>query len=155
MQILSAFKAFFRILSDADFARQVDELDRQTTAASLAILVALQREGRMIDFLLEDIANLDDDQVGAAAKEIQRKCQKVIKDFVVVAPVRDEREGSKITVEDGFDPSAVRLVGKVAGDPPFKGVLTHHGWKAKEVRISPIPPGQDPTIITPAEVEIR
>ncbi|MBI3892190.1 MAG: DUF2760 domain-containing protein [Candidatus Wallbacteria bacterium] len=155
MRIFSAFSTFFRVLSDGEFAGRVAELDRQMTAASLAILVALQREGRMIDFLLEDIANLDDEQVGAAAKEIQRKCQKVIKDFVEVVPVREEREGKPITIEEGFDPSAIRLVGKVSGNPPFKGVLTHHGWKAKEVRLSPIPAGQDATVITPAEVEIR
>ena len=155
MRIFTAIKAFFRVLSDADFARNVSELDRQMTATSLAILVALQREGRMIDFLLEDITGFDDEQVGAAAKEIQRKCQKVIKDFVEVAPVREEREGAKVTVDEGFDPSAIRLVGKVSGDPPFKGVLTHHGWQARAVHISPIPAGQDPAIITPAEVEIR
>lgn len=155
MRFFTAIKTFFRVLSDGEFAGNVAEYDRQLTAYSLAVLIAMQREGRLVDFLLENIDSYDDSQVGAACRSIHKNCQKVIKDLVEIGPVRTEKEGSKVTVDDGFDPSAIRLVGKVAGDPPFKGVLRHHGWAASAIRITPPPSGQDPSVITPAEVEIR
>lgn len=155
MRLFTAFKTFFRVLSDGNFAGQVSALDRQMTAASLAVLVAMQREGRMVDFLLEEIDAYDDAQVGAACRQIHKSCQKVVRELVEVGPVRAEREGSKVTIEEGFDPSAIRLVGRVSGSPPFKGILKHHGWRATEVRLAPVPNEQDPNVITPAEVEIR
>ncbi|MBI4872514.1 MAG: DUF2760 domain-containing protein [Candidatus Riflebacteria bacterium] len=155
MRIFKAIGAFFRVLTDREFANQLSSLDRQMMSASLAVLTAMQREGRMVDFLLENIDAYDDAQVGAACRSIHQNCQKVIKDLVEVAPVRDEREGSKVTVEEGFDPSAIRLVGKVSGDPPFKGILRHHGWMAKAVHLTPPQAEQDPAVITPAEVELK
>jgi hypothetical protein len=155
MRFITAIKTFFRVLSDGSFAHNVSEYDRQLTAYSLSVLVAMQREGRLVDFLLENIDSYDDAQVGAACRSIHQNCQKVIKDFVEITPVRSEKEGAKVTVEEGFDPSAIRLTGKVSGEPPFKGILRRHGWRAAELRLTPSPAEQDPAIITPAEVEIR
>ncbi len=155
MSIILAIKTFFRVLFDREFAGKVAGLDRQMTAASLALLVAMQREGRLIDFLLEDIDSFSDAQVGAAARSVHKNCRKVVQELVEVGPVRTEDEGARVRVEKDFDPSAIRLVGNVKGDPPFEGTLKHHGWRAQEVRIVTPPLGQDERVITPAEVEIR
>ena len=40
-----------------------------------------------------------------------------------------DAEGALVAIEKGFDPSAVRLSGNVVGTPPFKGKLTHSGWR--------------------------
>ena len=54
----------------------------------------------------------------------------------------------------GFDPSAVRVIGNVTGQPPFTGTLRHHGWRVKELRIAAPPAGQDEFVVQPAEVEL-
>ena len=34
-------------------------------------------------------------------------------------------EGDNTTVPKGFDPSAIRVVGNVTGEPPFTGQIKH------------------------------
>ena len=59
-----------------------------------------------------------------------------------------------VSVPKGFDPSAVRVVGNVTGEPPFTGELQHPGWKVKEIKLPPQPEGQDPFVLQPAEVNL-
>ena len=66
--------------------------------------------------------------------------------------MRLEKEGSAVEIPLGFNPSAVRLTGNVVGQPPFRGVLRHHGWRVAKVMLPPPPP--DPTLLAPAEVEL-
>src|SRR5213079_2829870 len=47
----------------------------------------LQREGRLIDFLTENISSYDDAQVGAAVREIHRKCQAALNEHLEMEPV--------------------------------------------------------------------
>jgi len=47
----------------------------------------------------------------------------------------------------------VRLTGNVHGQPPFRGVLQHGGWRAEHVTL-PKTAGVDAAILAPAEVEI-
>lgn len=123
-------------------------------AASLAVLAALQREGRLLDFLEEDVASFTDEQVGAAARVVHEGCRRMVRQYLTVAPLRSEAEGDAITVEAGFDPRRVRLTGNVVGQPPFKGVLKHRGWQARDVRWPAPPKGADATVLMPAEVEL-
>ena len=74
---------------------------------------------------------------------------------MTLAPIRKESEGSMVTVPAGFDPAAIRLIGNVRGEPPFKGSLKHHGWQVTEIHLPSQPPGVDPRIVAPAEVEVR
>jgi hypothetical protein len=165
----------FRVLFDRQFAAQVAALragsalpppaggdrtgarlpqttSRSSTDPALHLLSLLQREGRLIDFCEEELAGFSDAQIGAAARTVHDGCRKALRGAVTLAPVRPEAEGSNVTLPPGFDPHAVRLSGNVAGNPPFAGVLRHHGWKATEVRM-PAASG-DPTVIAPAEVEL-
>jgi hypothetical protein len=63
-------------------------------------------------------------------------------------------ENDPVTIAKGFDPAKIRLVGNVVGDPPFKGVLRHHGWQAKNVSIPKPADGLDWHVVAPAEVEL-
>lgn len=121
---------------------------------ALHLLAILQREGRFVDFLQEDISAYPDADVGAAVRVVHEGCRKVLADYVSLEPLRSDGEGARIVVEKGFDPSAVRLTGNVTGEPPFTGALRHHGWRAADVRLPPSPAGQDPRIVAPAEVEL-
>jgi hypothetical protein len=121
---------------------------------AVALLAVLQREGRLIDFLREDIAAYSDAQVGAAARTIHLSCRKVLDEHLALEPVRAEEEGAKVAIQSGFDASTIRLTGKVSGKPPFRGILRHRGWRTRRVELPTDPLGQDPSIVAPAEVEI-
>jgi hypothetical protein len=124
------------------------------TAQALHLLAILQRDGRFVDFLQEDVAAATDDQVGAAARLVHEGCRKALAQYFTLQPVRNETEGSQINVPEGFDASQIRLTGNVTGKPPFRGTLAHPGWRAAEVKLPPPPEGQDPHVIAPAEVEL-
>ncbi len=121
---------------------------------AVALLALLQREGRLVDFLREDISAYPDAQVGAAVRAIHASCRNVLDEHLALEPVRTEDEGARVLVENNFDPSAVRLTGNVSGKPPFRGVLRHRGWRTRRVDLPADALGQDPTIVAPAEVEI-
>lgn len=154
-RIIQAIKAFFKTLfSGPGDTPRLPADDAARTASGLYVLAVLQREGRLIDFLREDITRFDDAQVGAAVRAIHQGCRKALDDLVSLSPIREEREGSQLQIPEGFDPHQVRLVGKVEGAPPFKGILKHHGWRVEEIRFSPPSTGRDVRVIVPAEVEI-
>lgn len=122
--------------------------------AALHLLALLQREGRLVDFLQEDVSGFADADVGAAARVVHDGCRKVLTEYLGLEPVFPQPEGARITLPRGFDPAAVRLTGQVTGEPPFAGTLRHHGWRAAEIRLPTFPAGQDPRIVAPAEVEL-
>lgn len=122
--------------------------------AALQLLALLQREGRFVDFLEEDVSSFSDAQIGAAARVVHDGCRKALREHLPAEPVRSEEEGAKVTLAKGFDAARVRLTGNVIGEPPFKGTLAHRGWQVKEVRLPKMTEGHDATIIAPAEVEV-
>jgi hypothetical protein len=124
------------------------------TVSPVRILAILQAESRFVDFLLEDIGPFPDAQVGQAVREIHRKAQAALKQHLVLEPVVTGSEGETVTVPAKFDPSAIRVIGNVTGAPPFTGTVQHPGWRAREVKLSPLPAGQDDRIIQPAEVMV-
>lgn len=134
-------------LTDAD-----RELLRHRGAVQ--ILAVLQREGRLLDFLFEDIDTYADAQIGAAVRDIHRGCKKALKDHLSVAPIRPEPDEAVVRVPAGHDASQIRLVGNVTGRPPFEGTLRHHGWRTTRIQLSDTPSSHDASVICPAEVEI-
>ncbi len=127
--------------------------DEQADRA-VQLLALLQRDGRLVDFLFEDIAGYPDDQVGAAVREVHASCREVLRRYVSVEPVMAGEEGQLAVVNAGFDPGAVKLVGMVTGQPPFRGVLRHRGWRVARVQLPTLPEGEGRLVIAPAEVEI-
>jgi hypothetical protein len=127
---------------------------KPSTNAAVQLLALLQRDGRLVDFLREDIQPYDDAQIGAAVRTIHESCRQVLTEHLSVEPVLSGQEGDEVSVPEGFDPSAIRLIGNVSGEPPFRGVLRHAGWRTTQVKLPHQPSGQDPKIVAPAEVEI-
>jgi hypothetical protein len=126
----------------------------QQHASGLFLLSMLQREGRFVDFVLEDVAGYSDEQVGAAARVVHDGCRKVVKQYLSIEPVLAQEEGATVDVPAGFDANRIRLTGNVTGSPPFKGALKHHGWAARDVKLPAPPAAMDPKILAPAEVEL-
>lgn len=118
-------------------------------------LSILQREGRLLDFFDEDLSRYEDAQIGAAVRSIQDDCKKAVKKYINPVPVLQGNEGDSIIIEEGFDIDAINLVGNVAGQPPFSGVIKHPGWKAGKKDVPKLSDIQDSAIMTPAEVEIQ
>jgi len=123
------------------------------TGEPLRLLALLQTEARLVDFLMEDISGADDQQVGQAVREIHRKGQHILKQHLTLEPILDPDQPTA-TVPKGFDPSAVRVVGNVTGEPPFTGSVEHPGWKVKEIRLPQVAEGQDQFVLQPAEVQL-
>jgi hypothetical protein len=107
-----------------------------------------------VDFIEEDLTGFPDAAVGAAARTVHAGCKRALEELFGLEPVLREPEGAQVTVERGFDPAAVRLTGNVVGEPPFRGALRHHGWRAREVKLPPVADGKDASVLAPAEVEL-
>ncbi len=121
---------------------------------ALALLALLQRDGRLIDFLREPLDGFSDADIGAAARDVHRGCKKVLDQYVTLEPVMAGADDAPVTVPKGFDPAEVRLIGEAKGEPPFRGALRHHGWRATKAQLPTLTDGVDRTIVAPAEVEL-
>ncbi|MDI6797541.1 MAG: DUF2760 domain-containing protein [Desulfatibacillaceae bacterium] len=122
---------------------------------ALSLLSLLQREGRLLDFFAEDLDAYSDDQIGAAVRGIHENCKKLLDKRIKPSPVMDQDEGSAVTLPAGFDPSTVKLTGNVSGEPPFKGIVRHRGWRAARFDMPILTTAGDPRLLAPAEVEIE
>jgi hypothetical protein len=178
-----AFGTFFKTVGDAEFAARVRDdqvgpvaaptpapapaptpaaapapvpvqLREATPDAALQLLTLLQREARLIDFAHENLAAYADADIGAAARVVHEGCARVLKDHFTIQPVRSEAEGARVTLDEGFDAASVRLTGNVVGKAPFKGTLSHRGWRATDVRLPQLAKEHDARVLAPAEVEL-
>lgn len=157
-RLVLALKAFWKVLTEPEFAPRVEALFRPApTGPDLRVLAVLQRDGRLVDFLMEDIDGYGDDQIGAAVRDIHRGCRKALRDYLKLEPILPGAEETDVTVAADFDPGSIRLLGNVAGSPPFQGVLKHHGWRVTEARLPSLPATRDERspVLAPAEVEVR
>ena len=134
-------------------AKKVDVAVHHREGA-LVLLGLLQREGRLVDFLRESIESYGDADIGAAARDIHRGCKKVVEDHFTLEPVMPGREDDKVSVPKGFDPAEIRLIGEAKGEPPFTGVLRHHGWRVTDAKLPSLAEGVDRAVVAPAEVEV-
>jgi hypothetical protein len=174
-RIVLAFRSFFAILFTgklpADIAQELGfSLQRkpqpaakpspavrvaQPSDGALQILGILQRDSRLIDFLMEDISAYSDDQVGAAVRDLHQQCRDSLTRYLRLGPVIDGVEGS-LTKLDTNDPSVVKLLGNVpVSGKASGGLLRHKGWKAEQIDLPPLAAGANVSVIAPAEVEIE
>jgi hypothetical protein len=181
MRLGLALKAFFRALRDRTFAEQLDRLlqgqalalpttevplaDRlradlaaQTPSRSdaLTLLATLQREARLVDFLMEDLSGYNDAHIGAAARDVHRACAAALERMFALRPLRYQEEGAQVEIVAGYDPAQVTLTGNVTGQPLLRGTLVHHGWQAMRCEL-PAWSGQEESarVIAPAEIEVQ
>jgi hypothetical protein len=123
--------------------------------AALALLALFQREGRLIDFLEQDIAGFGDADIGAAVRVVHEGCRRALRTHVTIAPVRSEDEGARVTIAPGdAAPEQVTLTGNVGGKGPYTGTLRHRGWKATSLSLPEAAPGHDAHLLAAAEVEL-
>jgi len=126
----------------------------KSSDGALQILGILQRDSRLIDFLMEDIASYSDDQVGAAVRELHNQCRDSLTRYLTLQPVIDSVEGT-FTQAPSKDPNVVKFIGNVPAAPPPGGILRHKGWRAVKVELPNLGAKQDPAVLAPAEIEIE
>ncbi len=173
-RVSSAFRSFFSILFGGilpeDVAREfgytkakpaapappTPELPKASDGA-LQILGILQRDARLIDFLMEDITAYTDDQVGAAVRSLHADCRASLTRHFKLLPVVDSVEGTfqKLDSAKAPDPNRMKLLGNVpASGKSSGGILRHKGWMADAVNLPSIGK-QDVKVIAPAEIEVE
>src|SRR6266849_3940096 len=121
---------------------------------ALQMLSILQRDSRLVDFLMEDITAYADDQVGAAVRGLHDQARESLARYVKLEPVIDGVEGT-FTKPAVSDPAAVKFVGNVPAGKPSGGLLRHKGWRAGKIDLPPLNPKQDSSILAPAEIEVE
>jgi hypothetical protein len=126
----------------------------KTSDGALQLLAILQRDSRLVDFVMEDITGYSDDQVGAAVRELHDQCRDSLARYVALQPVIDGVEGA-FAKAPSSDPNVVKFVGNVPATPPSGGTLRHKGWRAAKVDLPTLAAKQDAAIIAPAEIEIE
>jgi hypothetical protein len=169
-RVSAAFSSFFSILFSGVLPENVAaefgfvkpqppppvEIPKLSDGA-LQILQILQRDSRLIDFLMEDIASFADDQVGAAVRSIHTDCKAALTRHVTLAPVLDGVEGTpqKLDASKAPDPNRIKLLGNVpASGKVAGGTLRHRGWLASSITLPPLGK-QNPAVLAPAEIEIE
>ena len=129
---------------------QPQEPSLSVEAGAVQMLAILQRQGRLVDFLQEDLSTYDDAQIGAAVRNIHAGCRQTLAEHVKLEPIFAEAEGSTVVVQPGFDTRAVRLTGDVVGEPPFRGELRHRGWRVVSIDLPKQVSGQSQQMIVAA-----
>ena len=103
-------KVAARAGTDPAFAKRLDELFNppppRPNPEPVRLLGLLQREARLLDFLMENLSAYDDQQIGASVRDIQAKSQGVIKKHLTLEPVLGQEEGAR-----GDGPGGLRPVG--------------------------------------------
>ncbi|MGH1364734.1 MAG: DUF2760 domain-containing protein [Calditrichia bacterium] len=132
------------------------KMDENSPAPAIQLLSILQRDGRLLDFLNEDLSSYDDAQIGAAVRNVHEGCKKALNNCFQMKPVMSQQEGSEVNVPHGFDARQIRLIGNVVGEPPFSGSLRHKGWKITRVDLPKQTKEQSENkVVAAAEVEVR
>lgn len=122
------------------------------SSAALQLLALLQREGRFLDFVQQDITAFPDADIGAAARLVHEGCRRALHAHARVVSVRGEAEGARLTLERATE--EVKLVGNVAGSAPYRGVLRHRGWRVEELNLPTVVGSYDQRLVAPAELEL-
>jgi hypothetical protein len=169
-RIKLAFVAFFSILFKGTLPASVQAIARPEAAPgptpesspsppddsdrAVQLLGLLQRDGRLVDFLMEDIATYDNGQIGAAVRDVHAGCRRVLDRYVTLDSILTGREGESITMDSTVEVGAVHLVGNVTARPPFKGTLLHRGWRVERIALPPLGGPTVRSIVAQAEIEV-
>jgi hypothetical protein len=167
-RLVLTFKAFFALLFDGRLPEEIlAELQLipkpapvppapviKTSDGALQILGILQRDARLLDFLLEDITGYSDEQVGAAVRDVQSKSRDSLKRYARIEPVLDGVEGSYVKTPAASS-GTLKFIGNVPAGTPPGGTLRHRGWRAASIDLPAIPDKQDARVLAPAEIEVE
>ena len=180
MRIFQAISVFFKVLFDGAFSAKVQQLASgkdlspvakveatpraaptpaepkpPTRNDAITLLATLQREARFVDIVMEPLGDYSDAQVGAATRDVLRDCGKTLERLFDIRAVVEAEEGASLETPATVDAARYRLTGNVAGDPPYRGQLVHHGWQATRCELPKWSGNDDAAlIVSPVELEL-
>jgi hypothetical protein len=158
MSIVAAFKAFFWALKNPkafeEKTKKITEKKPKPALDHLRLLSMMQHSARFIDFIKEDISAYSDQEVGVVVRDIHKNCAKLLEEVVAIRPISKDEEGSAFIVPVHYDSQEISLIGNIRGEPPYKGVLRHPGWKASKLSLPECSMDVRKEIIQLAEVEV-
>ena len=136
-------------------ARSPAQPAAQSVAEALQLVSLLQQRGRFVDFVMQDIAPIANEQVGAVARFVHQGCRSVFQEIFAIEPVQAEAEGASLHLAGAPDPEKIRLQGKTPSYPT-EGTIVHRGWLTTKVAL-PVVTGErtPPYVIAPADIELR
>lgn len=117
------------------------------------VLAELQKEGRFMDFIEEDLSEYEDDEIGSSVRSIHEGCKRALEKICERDKIIDQEEESSVRIDRDYDAHAIKLTGRVSEMFPLKGQLIHPGWRVKDIRLPIRSEGLRP-VLAPAEVEI-
>jgi hypothetical protein len=121
---------------------------------AVQLLAILQRDGRLVDFLQEELSGYGDAQIGAAVRDVHASCRAALGRYVTLEPVLTEAEGDRVRTDRETDPARLKIVGTVSASAAREGIVRHRGWRAVQVSLPPLPAASARQIVAPAEVEV-
>jgi hypothetical protein len=129
-------------------------------SGAIRLLALLQREGRLLDFLYEDLSQYSDDKVGAVVRGVHEQCRRALDSAVELGPVVDGVEGTVTNLASAQvnpkDTAKVKLMGNVPADGKAEaGILQHKGWKVKKLTLPAEDASSKANIVAPAEIEVE
>ena len=129
-----------------------EKVQAKTQDGTVQILALLQRDARLIDFLMEDLASYSDEQVGAAVRDVQAQSKQLLVRHFKPTAVIDAIEGDPVKIAN-FNSADLRFTGNIPakGTAPA-GVLRHKGWKASMVDL---PSAPSSLLLAAAEIEVE
>ena len=126
-----------------------------TDGSAIQMLAELQKEGRLIDFLEEDLSQYEDEEIGSSVRTIHEGCKKVMDQCLKKEKIIDQEEESSVRVNGDYDVHELKLSGRVSDKFPLKGVLVHPGWKVTSFKLKERSSNSSAQqVLAPAEVEI-
>jgi hypothetical protein len=136
-------------------ARSGAQASSQSVAEALQMLALLQQRGRFVDFVMQDIAPISNEQIGAVARFVHQGCRSVFDELFEIEPVREEGEGAAITLAGAPDPEQLRIQGRTP-TYPTQATIVHRGWLTNRVTLPSVTAErQPPYVIAPADAEVR
>jgi len=172
-RVALAFRAFWGLLRHGALPKQVIELlaleparrenpvvapptppTARSEDGAVLLLAVLQREGRLVDFLMEDLSTYSDAQIGAAVRDVHANSKRALSSALALEPILEGAEDQPVTVASGFDPASIKLVGRVVGSGPFRGMLRHRGWRSSRVQLPSLGTPDARQVVAPAEIEV-
>ncbi len=141
-------------LDQTDEALELTGLDRERGGSAKQLLSILQKKGRLLDFLSQNLDHYSNDQVANVARVVHDQCKKALYSYCEIKPIYSDKENSEITIEENYDKYSVDLIGNVNQQKKMTGKLIHQGWKVEKITLPNVALETNLDILQPAEVEV-
>ncbi|MBW7875888.1 MAG: DUF2760 domain-containing protein [Candidatus Cloacimonetes bacterium] len=118
-----------------------------------ALLSLMQREARFLDFTLEDISQLPDEQVGAVSRLVHGDLKKLIRQYMELKPVIDADEGQKVSLGQDRMPYEIQVASDRDVALPFTATLRHKGYRLVSINLPQKKHPEAVRVLMPAELD--